>query len=205
MEKCYKISEFAKMINRKVKTLQKWDRDGKLVAHRTPTGRRFYTHQQYLEYMGIADEKCPRREVIYARVSNRNQKDDLKNQIEFLTNYCEKQGFTIHKIYQDFGSGLNYNRKDWNKLIDKCFDGKIKTIVISHEDRFIRFGFDWISDLLKRRCDVDIVVAENITTSPEQDLVKDLISIIHVFSCRIHGLRKYKKKIKKELDDEEDV
>ena len=199
MSRTYKIGEFAKMINRKVKTLQKWDREGVLPANRTPTGRRYYTHQQYLEYMGYADDKSPKREVIYARVSSRNQKDDLANQITFLTKYCENNGITIHKIYQDYGSGLNYNRKDWNKLLDKCFEGKIKTIVISHEDRFTRFGFDWISDLLKRQCDVNIIVAENITTSPEADLVKDLISIIHVFSCRIYGLRKYRKKIEKDF------
>ena len=199
MSRTYKIGEFAKMINRKVKTLQKWDREGILPAYRTPTGRRYYTHEQYLEYMGIAEEKSAKHEVIYARVSNRNQKDDLKNQIEFLVRYCEKNAITIHKIYQDYRSGLNYNSKDWNKLLDKCFEGKIKTIVISHEDRFTRFGFDWISDLLKRQCGVDVVVAENVTTSPEADLVKDLISIIHVFSCRIYGLRKYRKKIEKDF------
>lgn len=40
----------------------------------------------------------------------------------------------------------------------------------------------------------------NEKSSPEQELVNDLISIIHVFSCRIYGLRKYKKQIEKGED-----
>jgi putative resolvase len=35
--------------------------------------------------------------------------------------------------------------------------------------------------------------------SPQEEVVKGLISIIHVFSCRIYGLRKYAKQIEKEL------
>ena len=42
---------------------------------------------------------------------------------------------------------------------------------------------------------VCLLVVNNETMSPEQELVNDLISIIHVFSCRIYGLRKYKKQI----------
>ena len=47
----YKPGEFAKLIGVHIKTLQKWDNEGKLKAHRTPTNRRFYTHQQYITYM----------------------------------------------------------------------------------------------------------------------------------------------------------
>lgn len=97
---------------------------------------------------------------------------------------------------------MNYNRKNWNKLIDDCFDNKINKIIISYKDRFVRFGFDWISDLLERLTGVQIIVVENILTTPENELIKDLISIIRIFSCRVYGLRKYKKKIEKELDDD---
>ena len=39
--------EFATMVGRSVKTLQRWDRDGILVAKRTPTNRRYYTEEDY--------------------------------------------------------------------------------------------------------------------------------------------------------------
>ena len=60
---------------------------------------------------------------------------------------------------------------------------------------FVRFGFDWF----ERFCNhynCEIIVINNPDTSPQQELIDDLISIIHVFSCRIHGLRKYKKDIR---------
>ena len=204
MEKIYNVTEFAEMIGKSVKTMQKWDRDGIFKAYRSPSNRRYYTHSQYLEYMGKTDN-IEKINVIYARVSTRNQVDDLKNQIEFLKKYTLSEGISISNIYTDFGSGLNYNRKNWNTLIDDCFSGKIKTIVVSHKDRFVRFGFDWIKDMLERLTGTKIVVVENLATTPEDELVQDLISIIHVFSCRVYGLRKYKKKIQDKFINDKSV
>lgn len=198
MEKLYNVTEFADLVGKTVKTLQRWDRDGILKAYRSPSNRRYYTHTQYLNYIGKMDES-KKINAIYARVSTKNQKDDLENQLKFLTSYCINNGISISNIYTDYGSGLNYNRKNWNMLIDDCFDGKIDKIIISYKDRFVRFGFDWISDLLKRLTGVEIIVIENIITTPESELINDIISIIHVFSCRIYGLRKYKKKIEKDF------
>ena len=201
MEKIYNVTQFAEMIGKSVKTLQKWDRDGILKAYRSPSNRRYYTHRQYLDYIGESGT-TEKVNVIYARVSTRNQADDLKNQLAFLKQFCMKEGISVSNIYTDFGSGMNYSRKKWNDLIDDCFDGKIKTIIISHKDRFVRFGFDWISNLLERLTGTKILVAENIMTTPENELIQDLISIIHVFSCRVYGLRKYKKKLEKEIHEE---
>lgn len=200
MEKIYNVGQFAEMIGKSVKTLQKWDRDGVLKAYRSPSNRRYYTHTQYLEYLGVkgTTEKV---NVIYARVSTKNQSDDLENQLKFLMSYSVNNGIPISNIFTDYGSGLNYKRKQWNALIDECFEGKIDTIIISYKDRFVRFGFDWIADLLFRLTGTKILVVENITTTPEDELMKDLISIIHVFSCRVYGLRKYKKKLEKEIND----
>ena len=77
--------------------------------------------------------------------------------------------------------------------------GLVKTIIVAHKDRFIRFGYDWFERFLKSN-GVEIIVVNNEKASPEQELVNDLISIIHVFSCRIYGLRKYKKQISGDED-----
>ena len=138
----YKPQEFAEMIGVSVKTLQRWDKGGRLKAYRTPTDRRYYTHKQYVDYMG--DGNCKHgKTVIYTRVSTPNQKDDLQNQVEFLKQYANAKGIIIDEIFEDIGSGLNYNRKRWNKLIEDCMLGLIKTVIVAHKDRFIRFGFDW--------------------------------------------------------------
>ena len=200
MEKIYNVTEFAEMIGKSVKTLQKWDRDGILKAYRSPSNRRYYTHSQYLNYLGEKGN-TEKVNVIYARVSTRNQSDDLKNQLIFLKKYCDNNGIPVSNIFTDYGSGLNYKRKNWNTLIDECFEGKINTIIISYKDRFVRFGFEWIADLLERLTGTKIYVVENITTTPEDELVQDLISIIHVFSCRVYGLKKYKKKIVRDFNE----
>ena len=130
----------------------------------------------------------------------------MREQVEFLKQYTNANGIIIDEIFEDIGSGLNYNRKGWNKLIEGCMLGLIKTVIVAHEDRFIRFGFDWFERFLKSN-GVEIIVVNSERTSPEQELVNDLMSIIHVFSHRIYGLRKYKKQIEgdeeiaKELQD----
>ena len=124
-------------------------------------------------------------------------KDDLANQVEFLKQFVNARGLIIDEVITDIGSGLNYNRKKWNKLIDEPLESNVKSIIIAHKDRFIRFGYDWFERLLKKQ-GTDIIVVNNEKLSPSEELIQDLISIIHVFSCRIYGLRKYKQKIRKD-------
>jgi putative resolvase len=105
----------------------------------------------------------------------------------------------VDEAIKDIGSGLNYNRKQWNRLIVECMENKIDNIIITHKDRFVRFGYSWFESFLSKY-NVKIIVVNNELLSPQEELVQDIISILHVFSCRIYGLRKYKKKIK---EDEE--
>ena len=188
----YKPKDFAKLIGVSVKTLQRWDNDGILVAKRNPKNRRYYTQEQLMEYLNIS--KTTDKIVIYSRVSTSNQKQDLENQVEFLKQFANAKGMIVSDVYTDIGSGLDYNRKMWNKLIKECMEGKIKTIIISNKDRFIRFGFDWYESLLKDY-GTNIIIVNNESMSPQEEMIQDLISIIHVFSCKVYGLRKYKKAI----------
>src|SRR5947209_16831646 len=106
----YNVQEFGKLIGKSTKTLQKWDREGKLIAHRSPqSNRRYYTHDQYLEYRGLkAAEKG--QTIVYARVSGVAQKSDLLNQVEALKAYCHTHAISVDEWIQDVGSGLNYKR-----------------------------------------------------------------------------------------------
>lgn len=189
-----RLNDMAKRLGVSVKTLQRWDREGILVAKRNPNNRRYYTENQYLEYIGSSN-KNNRKTIAYTRVSNNNQKDDLQNQITFIRNYVNAKGEILDDVIQDIGSGLNYNRKHWNDLLlNQIPKGKIEKIYITYKDRFVRFGFDWFERFCnKYNC--EIVVINNPDTSPQQELIEDLISIIHVFSDRIPILRKYKKDI----------
>lgn len=189
-----KPSEMAKRLGVTVKTLQKWDNAGKFKAHRTPTNRRYYTEDQYLNYIGQSDEPKKRRQVAYARVSNIGQKDDLTDQIDFLRQYANGKGVVLDEVITDIGSGLNYKRKKWNALLDDVMAGNVETIYVTYKDRFVRFGYDWF-ERLAQKFNTQIVVLNNPDLSPQEELTEDLLSIIHVFSSRLSGLRKYKKKI----------
>ena len=190
----YKPKEFAELLNVTVKTLQRWDREKTLVANRTPTNRRYYTYDQYLQFKGIGKDADSRKIVIYTRVSTKNQTDDLENQVDFLQQYVNAKGLIVDEIIRDYGSGLNYNRKKWNQLLNEVMENKIKMILVSHKDRFVRFGFDWFEKFCNK-FNVEIVVVKNEKLSPHEELVQDIVSILNVFSCRLYGLRKYKKQI----------
>lgn len=197
--KVYRIHEMAEKLGVSIKTLQRWDNTGKLPARRTPSNQRYYTEDQYLDYMGMSVEKPHRKVVAYARVSSRNQKDDLKNQIDFIRTFADANGVILDECIKDIGSGLNYNRPKWNELLQAVMRDEIATIYVTYKDRFIRFGFEWFENLCKQH-QTEIVVLNHEETSPDQELVEDLTSIVHVFSCRLYGLRKYKKVIKEDKE-----
>ena len=177
----YKPKDFAELLGVSVKTLQRWDREGILKANRTPTDRRYYTYDQYLQFKGINIEHDKRKVVIYARVSTKNQRDDLQDQTAFLRQFCNARGMIVDQCIEDYGSGLNYNRK-----------------------KFIRFGYDWFERFCMKFHTM-ILVVNNEELSPQEELVQDIISILHVFSCRLYGLRKYKKQIEKDEEIAEEL
>ena len=189
----YKPKEMAEKLNVTVRTLQRWDNEGKLPAKRSPTNRRYYTDDQLMQLLGKPTNN--RKVVAYARVSTYGQKDDLKDQINFIRQYANSKGIILDEAIADVGSGLNYNRKKWNQLLHDVEQDKVKTIFITYKDRFIRFGFDWFNRFCNEH-NTKIVVLNNPDTSPDKEVVDDVLSIIHVFSCRLYGLRKYKNKIK---------
>ena len=190
-------SDFAELIGVSVKTLQRWDREGILEANRTPTDRRYYTYDQYLQFKGIKTQNDIRQVVIYARVSTRDQKDDLQDQVSFLRQFCNARGVIVDQCIEEYGSGLNYNRKKWNQLLDEVMEQTIKTIIVTHKDRFIRFGYDWFEKFCMK-FNTTMVIVNNEELSPQEELVQDIVSILHVFSCRLYGFRKYKKQIERD-------
>ena len=200
----YKPKDFAELLGVSVKTLQRWDREGILKANRTPTDRRYYTYDQYLQFKGINIEHDKRKVVILCKSIYQKPKDDLQDQTAFLRQFCNARGMIVDQCIEDYGSGLNYNRKKWNGLLDEVMEQKVKTIVITHKDRFIRFGYDWFERFCMK-FHTTILVVNNEELSPQEELVQDIISILHVFSCRLYGLRKYKKQIEKDEEIAEEL
>ena len=173
MPRFFKVGEAAKYVGRSVRRMQELDRTGELIAHRTETGRRYYTQSSY------------------------QQKDDLQNQMDFIVQYANGAGLILDERISDIGSGMNYDRPKWNKLLKDVEAGLIGQIIVTYKDRFTRFGFDWY-DRFCHDHGCEITVLNNPVTSPDEEMTEDLISIIHVFSCRLYGLRRYKTKMEKD-------
>lgn len=196
-----KPKDMAKKLNVTVLTLRNWEKQGKIKSERTPTGRRYYTEEELNRIMGNISN---RKNVIYSRVSTRSQLKDLENQINFIQEYANSKGYIIDEIFSDVGSGLNYKRKDFNKLLLEMIPNKeIDTIFITYEDRLARFGFDWFKEYCLK-FGTKIVVLNQLKSSPQEELVNDLISIITVFSERVYGLRRYKSQIKEVFNEKEE-
>ncbi|MDD4932061.1 MAG: IS607 family transposase [Methylacidiphilaceae bacterium] len=190
--KIYSPKQFGSLIGRSVNTLQRWDREGVLPAQRSPTNRRYYTHEDYLRVIG--QKAAVRRLVTYARVSSAGQKGDLKNQREALEAFCLAQGKAVAERLEDVGSGLNYKRKNFLRLMEMVERGELSEIIVAHKDRLVRFGFEWFEKFCRDH-GTEIVVMNAESLSPQEEMTKDLLSIIHCFSSRLYGLRKYKQKI----------
>src|SRR5215467_8146311 len=149
MEHTYTPQEFGKLIGRTTNTLQKWDRKGILKAHRSPTNRRYYKHDQYLAYRGLTAE-AGGKTVVYARVSSAGQKPDLANQVAALRDYCERRRYQPDEWIEEIGSGLNYQRKHFNRLLEQIELGQVRLLIIAHKDRLVRFGFEWFAAFCER-------------------------------------------------------
>ena len=187
-------------------TLQRWDRNGTLTAHRTPTNRRYYTHDQYLQYRGLV-AGSQGKTIAYARVSSPSQKKDLAIQKEALRAYCLEHSITVDQWMEDIGSALNYQRQGFNQIIEQIELGQVRRLIIAYQDRFVRFGYDWFEQFCQRH-GTEITVMNGEVFSPEEELVRDLIAIVTVFRARLHGLRSHKNAIRaaallKEIKDDQ--
>ncbi|MFS1510983.1 IS607 family transposase [Chengkuizengella sp. SCS-71B] len=202
--KYYSIGQFAKLIGKTKDTLRNWDKQGKFKPdHVSVSGYRYYSQEQLNHFLGIKGEKQLNKKVIgYCRVSSHKQKDDLERQIENVRTYMLAKGYQF-EIISDIGSGINYNKKGLNQLIDKITNSEVEKVVILYKDRLIRFGFELIENL----CDkygTTIEIIDHTEKTEEQELVEDLIQIVTVFSCRLQGKRanKAKKMIKELVEDD---
>ena len=201
--KKYSIGQFAKKINRTQQTLRNWDKSGKLKPQIVDknTGYRYYTEKQLKEFYGEVSNK-ERMVIGYCRVSSAKQKEELERQVENVKTYLITKGYQF-KIISDIGSGINYDRKGLNQLIQMILQDEVSKVVVLYKDRLVRFGFELIENICEFKS-VDIEVIDSTEKSEEQEVVEDLVQIITVFSCRLQGKRanKAKKMIKELLEND---
>jgi putative resolvase len=195
MAKLLRVSEFAERVGRSASTVRRWEREGLIAPARTVSGQRYFTKADVMSVLrpGFADS--PRRVVVYCRVSSAGQRDDLASQVAAMERFCAGRGLAISEWISEVGGGMNFRRRKFVRMLDEVIAGEVSTIVVAHRDRLVGFGFGLIEWLAaKHGC--QIVVANQQSLSPQPELVEDLLAIVHVFSCRLYGLRRYEKQLK---------
>lgn len=191
----YKPKEFAKKIGVSISTLRRWDKEGRLVPTRTATNHRVYTDDDIFKVLNLKKPNNQGKIVVYCRVSSHAQKDDLQSQLEAMQTFCLAQGIAVDEWHSEVGGCLNFKRKIFLSLMDRIEIGEIQTLYVAHKDRLARFGFDYFEHMANRH-NCQIIVANQEKPSPQQELVEDMLTIIHSFSSWLYGLRKYKKQVK---------
>ena len=177
-------------------TLCRWVKQGKISYTITPTGR--------YDYIDKVDplEMVNRKTVLYARCSTTNQKENLTRQVERLKSFASAKGLIVDEIYSEIGSALNYNRKEYRRLYKEIISKNIDTIIIEYKDRLLRIGFDDFEHLCKL-FNVNLIVLDNtIDKTKNQEIIDDMIAIIHHFSSKIYSSRKRKKIIESITSEE---
>ncbi|WP_448506626.1 IS607 family transposase [Immundisolibacter sp.] len=186
MERLVSIGEAASALGVSITTLRRWEASGKLTADHTAGGHRRYDLAKLKPELFRAEADAQRRTVAYARVSSHDQKDDLERQKQVLELYCARQGWTF-EVIADLGSGMNYHKKGLKKLLDGVIDGQVGRLVITHKDRLLRFGAELVFAICEAKNVEAVILNQGDDTTFEEDLAKDVLEIITVFSARLYG------------------
>lgn len=173
-------------------TLRKYADNGTFKVKRIGKGQRLFEVADLLQYKSPNSGGNP--VVCYCRVSSAKQRDDLARQVVFM-----REQYPNASIIQDVGSGLNLKRKGLQTILQRLLQGDKFTLVVAHRDRLCRFGFELFEFLFEQNGG-EIVVLNKSEVSPQQELTEDLLAILHAFSCRMHGLRRYANQIKEDTD-----
>lgn len=183
------LREAVKQLGLHPNTLRKYADNGNIESIKNEAGQRLFNVDSYLR--GVNQKLSI---VCYCRVSSTKQRDDLGRQIAYLQSL-----YPDGEIIKDIASGINFQRKGLQTILDRLMQGDKLTLIVTCRDRLARFGFELIQYIVEQNGG-QIVVLDNTAYCPQSDLTADLLSILHVFSCRMHGLRKYSKQIKEDPD-----
>jgi predicted site-specific integrase-resolvase len=169
-----------------------------LPAKRTPGNQRYYTDNDLQKALNLDPPTETKQVIVYGRVSSPKQKSDLKRQLSSLEAFTTARGLAISQAISEIGGGLNYTRPKFLEIMNLIERREISHLVIAHKDRLCRFGFDYFEHFCKsHQC--ELIIANQAEMSPQQELMEDLMAVIHTFSCRLYGMRKYKKEVEEIL------
>ncbi len=201
-----KAKEVMQRLNISRVTLCCYLKEGRLRATKMANGRYDYDEDSVYEFLGRKHIKKNKVNVSYSRVSTPYQKDQLKDQTLRIYNSCISRGIQLDEQIEDIKSGMDCNRKGFQKLIERVIKGEIGLVVVENKDRLTRFNFDTLELIFKYFGTQIVVLNDSLDNkSYEQELTEDLISIIHYFTMKSYAHRKKLNKIRRELEEDNHV
>ncbi|WP_375263906.1 IS607 family transposase [Palleronia sp.] len=192
MRKLVGIGKAAEALGVTPLTLRRWDESGRLKPDFvTEGGRRRYDLARLRPGLYHDMDRTDRKTFAYARVSSHDQRADLERQAQLLEAYCAAQGWT-YEVINDLGSGMNYRKKGLKRLLDEIVEGRAGRLVLTHKDRLLRFGAELVFAICEMKGVEVVILNQSEDTSFEEDLARDVLEIITVFSARLYGARSRK-------------
>ena len=185
-EKFISTKETKKILGVTTNTLRNWDKTSKINTIRSPSGARLYNSKDIQNILSSNSSFSKKKKIAYCRVSSKKQTDDFERQKYFF-----RTTYPDYELVTDIGSGINWKRKGLKTILDRAMSGNISEVMVAHRDRLCRFGFELIEWILERNGVKLIVLDREDYKSPDQELTDDILSIIHVYSCRQMGKRRY--------------
>ena len=183
------IKKATKTYGLSCRVLTRWESKGCLKSSRSPLGTRIYRRADLEHAIGISRNAPQKQSFCYCRVSSSKQKDDLGRQSEYLGSLYPK-----HTLIEDIGSGINYSRKGLHTILECAMQRNIGEVVVAYKDRIARFGFELIQTIVEKGGGKITILDNQDFKSREEELTDDLLAIVHVFSCRKMGQRRYSSK-----------
>ncbi len=199
-----KCKEVMKLLGCHRVTLNKYIRLGTIRGTMLENGRYDYNEEDVYRMVGRKlNYEQDKKIVSYSRVSTSKQKDQLVSQTTRIYDSCICRNLILEHQYEDIGSGMNFDRKNFNDLIKEVIKGKIKIVVIENKDRLVRFGFELLETLFKYYGTKIIVLNDVLDNkSYEMEMTEDLISIIHYFTMKNYSHRRKLNKLRREIEQE---
>ncbi|MET8352278.1 MULTISPECIES: IS607 family transposase [unclassified Micromonospora] len=195
MSSVYRIGDFAKRVGRSPSTVRRWEAEGKITVRRSPSGQRYFDESDVAAVLAPGFARDDRKIVVYCRVSSAGQRADLACQVEAMEAFCLARGLAVDEWVREVGGGMNLTRPKMLAVMADVKAGRVATLVIAHKDRLARFGYDYLAHEAET-AGCEILVANQESLSPREEMVQDLLAIVRTFSCRLYGLRRYEKQLK---------
>lgn len=200
-----KCKQVLKLLQITRPTLSKYVKIGKVKAQMQANGQYIYDDESVYR---VLNKDLERKIVLYCRVSTSKQKSSLQTQRKQLEDFCLAKGMKVGNVYQDVGSGLNFDRRGFQQLVDDVVNHRVAQIVVTYKDRLSRVSFDMFKNLFES-FNCEIIVLNDVDDSKiiEKEIFSEIISLIHCFAMKMYSSRRRikMKNLEEDLKLEEEI